>query len=211
MPDLPTLTTSFNQLQTWARKHAPTVTFRPPADPAVVENFAAKSGLTLPDSLREALRIADGETRASSGMIGNWRLLPLAEIQGAWGLLTQLAEKGAFVGLEPETPPYLRNVWWHPGWIPIVASGSGDFFCLDTAPPEAARTGQVVLFLQGRPERPLIAGGWRAWWDRIARDLESGVYTYHEETGFNGEAFLWSALQGKHLLDGRNGKRVVVR
>jgi hypothetical protein len=32
------------------------------------------------------------------------------------------------------------------------------------------------------------------------------MYTYDEVTGFDGEAFLWSALEGKHLLDNPEGR-----
>jgi cell wall assembly regulator SMI1 len=185
------------------------VTFRPPADPAAITNFAEKSGLAIPEDLNQELLVADGETRKSAGIIGNWRLLPITEIQAAWGLLTQLTEKGTFAGQEPETPPYIRKAWWHAGWIPVVGSDMGDYFCLDTYPPEPERAEQVLLFLHDRPERPLVAGSLRAWLDRIVRDLDAGVYAYDTEEGFNGEAFMWSALEGKHLLDGGAGKLVV--
>lgn len=208
MPDLPPLSISYARIQSWASAHAPDVHFRPPADPTAISNFTEKSSLTLPEDLHQTLGIADGESRKSAGMIGNWRLLPIAEIQAAWGLLTRLAEKGAFDELKAQTPPYLRNAWWHPAWIPVVGNDEGDFFCLDTDPPESARTGQTLLFFHDRPERPLIAGSLSAWLDRIARDLEAGVYTYDEVEGFDGEAFLWSALEGKHLLDGRGGKLI---
>jgi cell wall assembly regulator SMI1 len=142
-------------------------------------------------------------------MIGNWRILPIAEIQGAWGLLTKLAKKGAFTSLEPKAPIYIRDVWWHPSWIPIVESGTGDYFCLDTAPLKPDRVGQVLLFLQNRPERPLVAGSLSAWFDRIARDLVEGAYAYDKEAGFNSEALMWSSLQKKHLFDDIEGKPVV--
>lgn len=209
MPDLPHLTESYARIQTWARQHAPGVTFRPPADPAAIDNFAAKSGLTLPDDLRHALLVADGEARDSAGMIGNWRILPITEIQGAWGLLNTLGKKGAFAGHEPQAPLYIRDAWWHPGWIPIVESGAGDFFCLDCNPPKPERSGQVLLFLGERPERPLVAGSLRAWFDRIARDLAEGAYAYDEEAGFNNEALMFSSLQKKHLFDNLDGDLVV--
>lgn len=209
LPDLLSLTKSLIKLQNWAQQHAPEVTFQPPADPAAIANFAQRSSLDLPQQLKEYLLVLDGESRKSAGMIGNWRLMPVVEIQAAWGLLTKLAEKGAFAERQPQTPPYIRDAWWHWGWIPIVSSDTGDYFCLDTDPPDPARHGQVLLFLQNHPPRPLIASSLRAWFDRIVRDLESGVYAYDEEKGFNGEAFLWSALQGKHLFDHTNGHLVV--
>ncbi len=197
------ITESFAKIQSWALAQAPGVTFNPPAKPAALENFSEKTGLTLPEEMRRAWLVADGETRKSAGMIGNWRLMPISEIQAAWGLLCKIAEKGGFEGQQPEKSPYLRHAWWHASWIPITTSDTGYYFCIAADPPEAERAGQILLFLQNRPERPLIAGSLRAWFDRIWRDLEAGVYAYDPVEGFDGEAFMWSALEGKHLLDGK--------
>jgi len=205
MTQIPPITTTLSRIQSWAQHHAPDVTFRPPAKPTAVDCFEYKSGLTVPESLRQTLLIMDGETHRSAGMIGNWRLMPITEIQAAWGLLNKLAEKGAFTDHAPKTSPYIQKVWWYSAWIPIVTSDMGDYFCLDTDPPEPERYSQVLLFLQNRPDRPLIAGSLEAWFDRILRDLESDLYQYDPEQGFDVEAFLWSALEGKHLLDDIQG------
>lgn len=205
MNQVPPITTTFAQIRTWMEHHAPDVTFRPPAKPNAIAYFEHISGLTMPESFRQLLLAADGETRKSAGVIGNWRMMPIAEIQAAWGLINQLNEKGAFVDLKPKPSPYIRKTWWYSAWIPIVTSDQGDYFCIDTDPPDPKRYGQVLLFLQNRAERPLIAGSLETWFDRILRDLEAGQYQYDQEEGFNGEAFLWSALEGKHLLDHING------
>jgi uncharacterized protein len=209
MPDYPSITESFTKFQTWMLENAPDVTFRPPANPAAIEDFSAKSDLNPPQEFHQLLLISDGENRKSAGSVGNWRLMPIAEIQAAWGWLTQVTAKGAFTDLTADPSPYLQDTWWHPGWVPFVSNDAGDYFCIDTQPPEPSRYSQVLLFLQDRPERPLVAASLGAWFDRVNRDLSAGVYTYDEVTGFDGEAFLWSALEGKHLLDGINGKRVV--
>ena len=209
MPEYPPVSETFTSLQAWMRAHAPGVTFRPPADPAAINHFVDRSGLTLPDELVDLLTQADGESRKSAGAIGNWRMMPIPEIQASWGFLRQLAAKGAFAELEPQPSPYLHPAWWHPGWIPIVGSDTGDYFCIDSDPPESKQYGQVLLFLHEQPERPLAAGSLGAWLDRINRDLADGLYTFDKVEGFNGEACLWSALEGKHLLDNRPGKQIV--
>jgi len=195
-------------LQSWASQFAPSVVFRPPANTSAIENFLEKSGLTLPEDLCQYLQVTDGETRASAGMIGNWRLMPMAEIQAAWGLLDKLTEKGAFSEKKPENSPYLREGWWHPKWVPVVTNDEGDYFCLDTDPPDPNRFGQVILYLQNQPQRPLIASSMRAWFERIARDLAASLYSFDPMEGFNCEGFMWSALEGKHLFDGLAGKRI---
>ena len=204
----PSMMISIAKFQDWMKNNAPGVVFRPPANPDALDNFAEKSGLTLPDDLQQLLMVADGETRNSAGSIGNWRIMPINEIQAAWGLLTQLSAKGAFSDLAPEHSPYLRSAWWHPGWIPVISSDAGDYFCIDTDPPEAERTGQVLLFLQSQPTRPLVAANLAGWFDRITHDLFAGIYTYDKDEGFNGIAFLWSSLEGKHLLDNTPGSLV---
>lgn len=209
MENTPNITTALAKIQAWAHDFAPDVTFRPPASPMALDNFTEKSGLNLPEELRCLLLVTDGETRKSAGMIGNWRLMPINEIQAVWGLLSKLNEKGAFSGLDPKPSPYIHRSWWLDTWLPIVSSDVGDYFCLDTDPPDPNRSGQVILFLQNQPERYLIAKNLRNWFGRILRDLDSGIYEYDPVKGFNGEAFMWSALEGKHLFDDIEGTLVV--
>jgi len=209
MPAYCPVTESLVELMDWMHKNAPGVAFSPPADTAALANFEEKSGLIIPEDLHRLLMIADGETRNSAGAVGNWRFMSINEIQAAWGWLAQISVKGAFDGLTPQLSPYLQNHWWHPGWIPLISSDTGCYYCLDTAPSEVERTGQMLLFCQEHPARPLVAASLAAWLDRITRDLSAGVYTYNEVEGFNGEAFLWSSLEGKHLLDKIPGQIIV--
>lgn len=205
MTDLPLITETLAQIKSWAIAHAPQVTFRPPASPAAIENFTKKSGLSCPEDLRQMLLMMDGETRQSAGMIGNWRLMPIGEIQAAWGLLSQLALKGAFADQQALPSPYIRKAWWHPAWIPIVSSDAGDYFCVDVDPLESARYGQVLLFLRNQPQRVLVAASLSAWFDRIARDLTAGIYRYTPEAGFDNEAFMRASLEDKHIFDEQRG------
>jgi cell wall assembly regulator SMI1 len=209
MTKIPAEITTFLKIQTWVKQNAPDITFRPPVSPEALGNFSNKSGQPLPQQLQNILNITDGEAKTSAGMIGNWRLMPINEIQAAWGLLSKLQEIGAFDGFEPNNAPYIRKAWWHPTWIPIVSSDTGDYFCVDTAPPEPKREGQIILFLRDRPERVLVATDLSNWLDRIAHDLAQGHYKYHPEMGFDNEAFMRSSLEGKHLFDRYAGKQIV--
>ena len=199
---------SLAYFQSWVSQFAPSVVFRPPAKPGAIDSFREISDLSLPEDLCQFLQVTDGETRTSAGMIGNWRLMPIAEIQAAWGLLDKLTEKGAFIDQKPESSPYLHKGWWHPKWVPVVTNDDGDYFCLDTDPPAPSRFGQVILYLQNQPQRPLIAGSLSAWFERIARDLAAGLYSFDPGEGFNCEAFMRSALEGKHVFDGFPGKPI---
>ena len=105
MAEQTSVTRLFADFQTWMKEHVPDVKFRPPVEVAALDHFSDLSGVEMPQMLRELLLIADGETRTSAGAIGNWRMLPVNEIQAAWGLLTKLADKGAFSDQEPKASP----------------------------------------------------------------------------------------------------------
>lgn len=203
------LTDTIEFIKSWAEQNASGVKFNPPANPQAIEHFTRLCGLQFPVELRQLLENMDGETRKSAGMIGNWRLMPINEIQAAWGLLHKLADKGAFTELTPQSSPYLKPCWWCHTWIPFTGNDAGDYFCLDCDPPEPERFGQVLLYLHNQPERPLIAANLSAWFDRITRDLEAGVYKFDINDGFNFEAFMCSALERKHIFDNRAGKLII--
>ena len=124
-------------------------------------------------------------------------------IQAAWGYLTQITKKGVFNELDPKPSPYITRTWWHPGWIPFITNDAGDYFCLDTDPIEPQRTGQIILFLREHPERYLIATSLDDWLALISQTLFAGFFAYDPERGFNNEAFMCSALEGKHFFESR--------
>ncbi len=206
MTDQATITTLVSDLKAWAQQNAPGIIFNPPADLAAIDHFRNLSSLNLPDAITEMLLFANGESQKSAGLIGNWRLMSIQEIQAAWGWLAALAAKGAFDEQSPLPSPYLYHTWWHRAWVPIVSSDTGDYVCLDTDPPESQRAGQLLLFLQDQPERYLIAANLAAWLAQIKADFDAGLYAYDEENGFNSEALMWSALEGKHHFDQIPGK-----
>jgi cell wall assembly regulator SMI1 len=208
--------TAFERIRDWSRKNVPDLRFNPPADPEALAQLREALPLPIPQDLQTYLRLSDGERWNSSGVIGNWRLMSIEEILRQWKFMQGLIAQGAFdknIGAADDSP-YIKNYWWNPAWIPVVTSGNGHFFCLDTDPPEPDRFGQVLLFLHDDPARYLVASSLGAWFERIARDLESGLYFHGVDEGdgtplFNNEAFMWSSLEGKHIYDDIPGRRIV--
>ncbi len=206
------LAKAFETIKQWSEKNLPDAAFNPPATREEINWLAENIEPRLPDDLVTFLQIANGERWNSAGVIGNWRLLEIKFIQDEWGFMAKMAQDGSFgqnTG-DADPSPYIKNYWWNPQWIPIVTSGSGHFFCLDTDPPEPDRFGQVILFLHDDESRYLVASSLTAWFERIARDLESGLYKFDPDEGqLNGEAFMWSSLEGKHLYSSIPGRRIV--
>jgi cell wall assembly regulator SMI1 len=202
---------AIEKIKIWAESSRAQIRFNPPASPDSLEKLKASLHAPLPEDLLHTLSLMDGENWRSCGLIGSWHLMSIEEILSEWQTMAQLAADGVFGKNEGEakTPPYINNFWWNPQWIPIVSSGSGHFYCLDTDPPSPDRFGQVLLFLHDQPQRYLVAGSLSAWFRRIAHDLEAGLYQWDAEHGFNNEALMWSSLEGKHIFDDIPGRRVV--
>lgn len=186
----------------WMRRHHPGAGFNPGAGVGEIHALERRIGMALPADLAAYLTIANGEAYRSSGVIGDWTLLDAEGIASEHQVMSDLVAQGAFGdNANPETA-FVKGVWWHSRWIPVVSSGSGHLICVDLDPNVRGRAGQVILFLHDAPARYLIAHSLADWFARIADDLERGVYTLQAEHGywrFDNEAFMWSSIEGRDI------------
>jgi cell wall assembly regulator SMI1 len=58
--------------------------------------------------------------------------------------------------------------WYHPGWLPLTANAQGDHHCLDLAPAQDGRNGQVIMVWHDRPDRRVVAASLVEWLDDLA-------------------------------------------
>ena len=190
--------TIWRRLTQWAADCSLEIAFNSGASAADIAAVEATLGLAFPADLRAYLTLADGERWNSDGFIGGWQLLELEFIVQEAQAMRVLVERGAFDGNTNEPTPAIKGLWWNPRWIPIVASGSGHFFCIDLDPGPAGQEGQIILFLHDDTDRYLVARSLRAWFARLAEDFERGLYEIvTDEDGyqhFNGHALMWSSL-----------------
>jgi len=200
--DAPPIEEAARRLFGWMRQHHPGAAFNPGAAAGEIRAAESRMGMAFPADLAACLALANGEAFRSTGVIGNWTLLDLETIVAEYELMNDLAGRGAFGDNANPATPFVKGVWWHSRWIPVVGSGSGHLICVDLDPNASGRTGQIILFLHDAPARYLIAHSLAGWFTRIADDLERGVYTLQEEHGywrFDNEAFMWSSIEGRDI------------
>src|SRR5207237_6737894 len=108
-------------------------------------------GVQFPDDFLASYQIHDGQGRNAgrSFVPERWwhdpyDLLPLKEIARARSIWKDLLDKGEFRGRKSRPGNGVRSDWWHPGWVPFAGNGSGNFLCIDLAPTDKGRVGQVV-------------------------------------------------------------------
>jgi cell wall assembly regulator SMI1 len=204
------LSDDWRRLSQWAADCPLKIEFNPGAGADEIAAAEAKLGLAFPADLREYLELANGEAWNSEGFIGGWQLLDLENMVMETQTMRELAEKGTFGDNRNDPTPAVKGLWWNPQWIPIVSSGSGHFLCLDLDPGPEGTAGQVILFLHDDTRRFRVAPGLKAWFARLAEDLEGGLYEIVSDGDgtrhFNSHALMWSSLEGREVYGPPPGK-----
>ncbi len=66
--------------------------------------------------------------------------------------------------------------------------GAGNQDCLDLDPDINGNYGQIITLWHDCDDRELVAVNFRSWLEKIAEDLESGVYIYNQKYNYLEEA-----------------------
>ncbi|GAA2121012.1 SMI1/KNR4 family protein [Actinomadura alba] len=74
--------------------------------------------------------------------------LSVAQMLSRWRSLKDAHKQWTFDDWTPhELDPdngLVQCVWWHPGWVPFASDSCGNLFCIDLAPAEHGKRGQVI-------------------------------------------------------------------
>lgn len=160
----------WKRMEQWLAEHGPaTPEILPPAVRRDdLETLEARIGRPLPQDLAASLAIHDG-TGLPLAMLGGRELLSARLMGEVWAHLTA-SPRRADEGL-PEGA--VRAVWWHPAWVPFATGGDGNYLCVDLDPAPGGSEGQVIEYWHDRPERRLVAPGFRPWLEDLLADLEA--------------------------------------
>jgi cell wall assembly regulator SMI1 len=154
-----------------------------PASEADIASLRDAAGGWLPTDYVESLRCHAGNTTATSARTGaayavrlvtdvTWLPPPLVVAMRSW-----LREHYASFPVSPyaRIDPAVRRAYYDPGWIPVIAADEDRalFWCIDTAPTEPARRGQILAMCTNDPDRDFVYLDYRAFFahqllDRIA-------------------------------------------
>lgn len=164
-----------------------TGSFGSPASDESILAAEAAFGVQLPEELRASLAIHNGDAMKkvesggwqSDGPFAHLEWLSLGAMLSEWETWQETIGKQ---GLDPEPDGPVKSLWWNPRWIPFtVIAGSTWHHCVDLDPAPGGNPGQVIEIIDDDSKRAVIAPGYRAFLEQIARDLEAGKYTLDEE------------------------------
>jgi cell wall assembly regulator SMI1 len=179
--------TIWDRIHVWLAAKAPEVAagLRPGAGVRQIRAAEKAMDVVLPDDVREAYRIHDGEgpdgTAPSPGLLYGWRWMPLKEVAGHWRLMKELLDQGTFAGVSSDPRGPIRSDWWHPKWVPLAEGGGGGLRCVDLAPRSRGKVGQVIGWWNDCGAGAVLAKSFAGWLAGFADELEDGEWGVHSD------------------------------
>lgn len=175
----------WNRIHEWLRLHAPPIAqnLQGGATETEIRELEQFLGVQLPADVRASYLICNGQKESEE--VGN-ELLPTGEFLSLQGIKDewqcwQEVMNNSGDDLASESAKGIRDVWWHPAWIPFTSNGSGDSDCIDLAPTEGGTVGQIIRMWHGDSYRDLLFPDFRSWLEAFATELENGDYFYAED------------------------------
>ena len=112
-------------------------------EPASAEALAKLRELEVPDALLALYSLHDG---TKNEFMGPYRLLPVASIEDERTMMNQLLA---------ENPTWAKDGNWDSRWVPFMADGDGQYYCIDPGGScNAGKPGQVLFYdHESGPER----------------------------------------------------------
>jgi cell wall assembly regulator SMI1 len=170
----------FDRIHVWLRANAPEVlaSLRTGATEEAIRAAEREMGVSLPDDVRAAYRIHDGQ--AGQNLFGGRLWLPLADVVGTWRRMKGCVEDGPPAEVPAEAD--VREDYWHPAWIPLAWGEWGDLLCIDLDTGPEGGVGQVILWWPDlEPHASLVTPSFTHWLRDLASELEHGEWTTHPD------------------------------
>jgi cell wall assembly regulator SMI1 len=179
----------WDRIHVWLAANAPAVlaSLRPGASEEAIRAAERAMGVTLPDDVKAAYRIHDGQGGADGrlsmppGFLYGYEWHTLEELVLRWTTLSRSVEYAIPTGWWPTTDGIVRAEWHHPAWIPLAGSPHGDHDCADLAPDDHGEVGQIIDWRRHKSERLIQARSFTRWLERFADELEAGRWVYSED------------------------------
>jgi cell wall assembly regulator SMI1 len=152
-------------------------TFNPPATEKELKELEDLIGVTLPKDLKEFYTIHNGQDTGkvfNSAIIeyGSEGLNPISKIIKEWTLFSSIEKEYPSVVASEDCEKGIKPLGWNLLWIPLIADGFGNAYCLDLDPAEGGKKGQIIYRDLHGPKYSLVADSFKHWIDNFIDMLE---------------------------------------
>lgn len=170
----------WKQIENWLAANAPEIYkhLDQPATEKQIEAAEKQFGAKLPRVVKDSYLIHNGTKYET--LLDGWELLSLENAVDAWKFLKGLQTDGTLDVDCRTDSEYIKPVWWHERWIPILYDRCGNYLCADLAPQRGGRRGQIICYYHDKDKRYLIADGLENYLQDFAEKLAANLYQTNE-------------------------------
>ena len=157
------------RLEKWyaAKRKKVLAELAPPASDADLAKLEERVGAKLPAGLVALWKWHDGaKPDTYSGFQFNRQLMSVSDALETMTIMDDLVAAGEF-----EQPH-----WWNKRWVPFLANGGGDHFCVDMAGSFGGQPGQILEFWHDEDDRTIAYPNIEAWLRCFVEGLEANMY-----------------------------------
>jgi cell wall assembly regulator SMI1 len=163
-----------------------------------VKALEALTKSEMPEEFVELYSLTNGQVFDSPPFFfGSYELMSLDRISEAWKMLNKVYLEGKFVRSEGEAQSKVKDLWWHPKWIPIAENFAGDMICVDLFPSDTGTHGQVIEFIHDDTPRKHLGNRIVDFLGEYEQGLRSGKYEMHPE---------WKVIVDTNKLENESNK-----
>lgn len=175
----------WKRLDAWLEVNAPEIakSLGDGASDVQIAKLNERLEVTLPQEVADFYRVHNGQDSDAPWLFDATEFLSTDRILEEYDVWRDLFDGGEFIDCNTTHPPEICSKWFSPKWMPITYNGAGDHACLDFAPGESGKVGQVIEMWHDDDERNLLAESLEAWFRVFVESVERGEYEMSEEYG----------------------------
>jgi cell wall assembly regulator SMI1 len=149
------------------------------ADPEVLELLEEHLGVTLPESLKEFLKVHDGQERGP-GFAESGYFLSVEGIRSNWDMWRGIDEEemnkdcADLMASAPEG--FIRPMYTNRRWVPLTSDDGGNHVGLDFDPAELGGLGQIIVFGRDEDTKRLLASSFEDYVELLLSWLKSAKW-----------------------------------
>lgn len=167
---------TWNRIENWLVTNAPEMIddLLPGASDQEIHQAERSLGIQFPNDVKESYKIHNGQNESTDNLVLGHRLLSLTEIVRVWKVWKDLSDR--------------NEIYWNSKWVPLISDGAGNEYSLDLSSVDISNDGQIIFIdhecnLEETEAINVIADSFQALMAKFADDLDSGIYTFFEDSG----------------------------
>lgn len=179
------MSSAWSRFEAWLAEHwsEGRAALNPPATEEQLVQLEKTLGLKLPQDYMDCLKVHNGQNLDVGGLFDGSHFLSTDDILIHWARWKNLLDAGKFEGKKSDSASGVQRDWWNPRWIPFAYNDYGGYLCLDLAPDDSGRPGQIITMWPDTSERTLEASSFRDWFRAYTKRVFSGDFVFSDTYG----------------------------